>query len=124
MVASTVEMFEALGFLRKSRRSAQSMGSQLPWRSSRLKTKLLALTRSCASALDPGSGYELAGTWLLGEAKPPAAAQIWPPSGPARYLISASACGVELSIMATSPAPWIAFWLALSAAGAGEVKKS
>ena len=46
-----------------------------------------------------------------------------PGSGPARYLMSATACGVECSIIATSPAPWIAVLLALSADGAGKAKK-
>src|SRR5579862_4142915 len=117
-------MLEAVGFLRKFRRSAHIIGSQLPWRSSRLKTKLLALTSAAASAFDTGSGYESAVTLLFGDAKPPAFAQIDPGSGPAMYLISACACGVSLSIMPTSPAPWTAFWLALSADGAGKGKKS
>ena len=47
-----------------------------------------------------------------------------PPSDPARYLMSAFACGVAFSIIATSPAPWMAPLLALSAAGAGNEKKS
>jgi hypothetical protein len=123
MVASIVETLEALGFFRKLMRSAHIIGSQLPWRSSRLKTKLLALTSALASACETGSGYALCGTLLFGDANPPRCAQMLAPSGQARYWMSAFAWGVLVSIIATSPAPWIALPFALSAAGAGKEKK-
>src|SRR6202022_3733450 len=116
-------MLDELGSLTKLSRSCHIFFSQVPCRSSRLNTKLLAPTRACAMPLLTGSGYALAGTLLFGEAKPPRWAQIAAPSGPARYLISASLCGVSLSITATSPAPWIADLFALSADGAGKSKK-
>src|SRR5579859_2039042 len=116
-------MFELLGFLRKSSMSCHMFFAHVPWRSSRLNTNPVALTRALASACVTLSGYELEGTLLFGDANPPRCAQMDAPCGPARYLISASDWGVSLSMMATSPAPWTAPWLALSAAGAGKSKK-
>src|ERR1700686_5600433 len=106
MVASIVETL--LGFLRKSSRSCHIFFSQVPCRSSRLNTKLLAPTSACAMPLLTGSGYALVGTLLFGEANPPKCPQIAAPSGPARYLISPQLCGAPLGLTATSPAPWIA----------------
>src|ERR1700736_4163789 len=116
-------MLEVLGSLTKLSRSVHMFFSQVPCKSSRLNTKLLAPTSADAMPLLTGSGYALVGTLLFGEAKPPKCAQIAAPSGPARNLIIASLCGVSLSMTATSPAPWMAALFALFADGAGKSKK-
>src|SRR5579871_3959113 len=116
-----------VGFLTKSSMSAHICFSHAPLavfcRSSRLNTKLDAFTSSLASARVIASGYELSGTVLFGEVKPPMCAQISPGLAVAMYLMSALAWGVLLSSMPTSPAPCSALAFAESAAGAGKGKK-